>query len=280
MVTASLADGLVGLGPVRGDGTPRWLTSLARVGFAAKGFVYLLVAAFAVAAAFDASAPVGAQGALGRLREHPLGIVLLILIAVGIAAYAVWRLAAAVFNPERRGILRRIGYVITVVIYAGLAFEALRMVFGGSSSGGGGDEATSHWTARLMAQPFGSMLVALVGAGIVAYGAAQIHKAWKSDVARNLRLHVLRHEPRRAMIGIARAGIAARGIVFLLIGGFVVQAGLQADPSEARATAGALRTIEQQPWGPYLLTAVAIGLAAYGLYQFVRAKYQRIGAAH
>jgi Domain of Unknown Function (DUF1206) len=280
MVTASLADGLVGLGPVRGDGTPRWLASLARVGFAAKGFVYVLIAVFAAMAAFGSSVPTGSSGALGELRDEPLGFALLLLAAIGIAAYAAWRLASAVFNPERKGAIRRVGYVITVVIYAGLAVEAVRMAVGGATSGGSGDEAASHWTARLMAQPFGVILVALVGAGIALYGGYQIYKAWKSDVAKDLRLHTLRREPRKAVIATARAGLAARGIVFLVAGVFVVRAGLQADPSEARGTGGALRAIEQQPYGPYLLAAVALGLLAYGIYQFLRAKYQRVGAAH
>lgn len=279
MVTASLADGLVGLGPVRGDGTPRWLSGLARVGFAAKGVVYVLVAIFAIVAAFGAGVAEGSRGMLRELRGEPFGIALLLLIAIGIAAYALWRLAAAVFNPERKSVLRRIGYVFTVVIYAGLAIEAVRMAMG-TSSGGADDAAADHWTARLMAQPFGVILVALVGAGIVVYGGYQIYKAWKSALARDLRLHAVRREPKKAIIATARLGLAARGIVFLLIGGFVIHAGLSANPSEARATGGALRAIEQQPYGPYLLAAVAVGLLAYGLYQFVRAKYQRIGAAH
>lgn len=278
MTTASLADGLVGLGPVRGNGIPRWLTALARVGFAAKGFVYVLIGVFAAAAAFGSGAPTGSRGVLDALRGQPFGMVLLLLTAVGIAAYAVWRLAAAVFNPERKSALRRAGYVITVVIYAGLAIEAVRMALGWSRGGGG--DAASHWTARLMAQPFGVLLVGLVAAGIAAYGGYQIHKAWTSDVARDLRLGAMRRDPRHAVVAIARAGLAARGVVFLVVAGFLVQAALQADPSEARGMAGALRAIRHQPYGPYLLGAVAAGLLAYGLYQLVRAKYQRLGGAH
>lgn len=278
MVTASLADGLVGLGPVRGNGIPRWLTALARVGFAAKGFVYLLIALFAAAAAVGEGTPTGSRGVLDALRGQPFGVVLLLMTAAGIAAYAVWRLAAAVFNPERKSGVRRAGYVITVVIYAGLAIEAVRLALGWG--GGGGGDAASHWTARLMAQPFGVLLVGLVAAGIAAYGGFQIYKAWTSDVAKDLRLGALRREPRKAVIGVTRVGLAARGVVFLIVAGFLVQAALQADPSEARGMAGALRSIQQQPYGPYLLAATAVGLLAYAVYQLARAKYQRLGGAH
>jgi hypothetical protein len=276
MASTSLANGLVGLGRGRGQ-VPHWLTVVARLGFAAKGFVYTIIAILAAVAAAGSGAPEGSRGAISALKGQPFGYVLLLLIALGIASYAFWRLAAAIVNPEGKSALRRAGYLVTVVVYAGLTVEAVRLALGGRGSGGG-EDAPTHWTARLMAQPFGAWLVGAVAIGIAAYGAYQIYKAWKADVGDELRLNALGREPRRAVMVIARAGLAARGIVFLVIGGFLASAAMHADPSEARGMAGSLEAIQQQPYGPYLLAAVAVGLLAYGLYQFVRARYQRIGA--
>lgn len=255
---------------VQGAGTG--IELLARSGFAAKGAVYILVGGLAAAAAFSAGgSTTGSSGALATLADEGWGRLLLGLIALGLAGYVVWRAVSALMNPEHDGTGKRVFYGITAVIYAGLAFEASRMALNGG--GGGGDNGAAHWSAELMQQPFGQILLAVVGLGVGIYGLQQIWDAWRVDLDERLDLAALSRTARTWAMRFGRFGLAARGLVFSIIGGFVLVAALQADPSEARGIGGVLDMMQEYEW---LLGLVGLGLVAYGLYQLVRARYRRI----
>ena len=143
--------------------------------------------------------------------------------------------------------------------------------------GGGG--SPDDWTARLMAQPFGRWLVVIAGAVIVGAGLYQFYKAYKADFRDELNLGAMSGRVKTWTTRSGRLGYAARGVVFGVIGIFLVQAALQTDPDEARGLGGALNTLASQPFGPYLLGAVALGLVAYGIFMFVMARYRRIEPA-
>ncbi|MGH7504264.1 MAG: DUF1206 domain-containing protein, partial [Longimicrobiales bacterium] len=145
----------------------------------------------------------------------------------------------------------------------------------GGGSGGGGDRA-SHWTAEIMSQPFGIWLVGVAGAIAGASALYQIYRAWTVDIDERLAIVSLSQSAHRWVIGIGRAGIAARGVVLGIIGWFLINAALQSNPAEARGLGGALRALQDQPFGPYLLVAVAAGLVAYGFHQLVKARYRVI----
>jgi hypothetical protein len=124
-----------------------------------------------------------------------------------------------------------------------------------------------------MQQPFGRWMVGAVGLLIAGAGAAFVWKGWKGDVARALHLTAAQ---RRWAVPLGQAGHAARGVVFLIIGGFVVLAAIRAQSSEVRGLGGALQTLEQQSFGSLLLAAIAAGLFAFGAFGFVQALYRRI----
>ena len=146
-------------------------------------------------------------------------------------------------------------------------------------SGGGGGNGAQHWTARLMEQPFGRVLVGLVGAAIAGYGLYEIYTAFTSDLAKRLAVAGSAVATRNRVVAIGRMGTAARGVVFGIIGWLVIQAALRYDPSKAQGLEGALGTLRQAAYGPYLLVAVALGLVAYGVFQFVKARYRVIRPA-
>jgi hypothetical protein len=257
-------------------GHGEWFERLARLGFVAKGAVYILVGALAAAAAFGSGAAQGSEGALESLLSEPLGRVLLGVIALGLAGYATWRFASAVLNPENDGTAKRIVHFGTGIVHTGLAIAAARMALSGRSGGGDSDQRAVHWTAEVMARPLGGIAVAIAGALVAGYGLQQIYRGFTADLDDQLDLGRLGAGRAGWVVTIARTGLAARGVVFGLIGVFLIVAALQSDPAEARGLGGALRTLEQQPYGPWLLTLVALGLLAYGIYQLVRAKYRRI----
>lgn len=262
---------------------------LARMGYAAKGFVYVIVGGLSALAAFRLGGD-GAQGsraALGSLRDEPYGTALLIAVAVGIAGYVVWRLVQAVKDPEghgtdAKGLVVRAGMLVSAFVYGGLAVWVVRTLTGngstGGGGGGGGGDSADTWSAWLLQQPYGQWLLGAVGVILVGYGVVEWGRAYRSRFEKRMRTD-LDVGKRRVLRRVARTGLIARGIVFWIMGAFVVTAAVQSDPSEARGLEGALTTLGEQAYGPWLMGLVALGLVAYGLFQFAKAWYRRIGVA-
>ncbi len=260
-----------------------WVEALARLGYAAKGVVYIVVGILAAQAATSSGGSAeGSGGAFAAILRQPFGRILVGAIAIGLFGYALWRFVQAGLDPEgkgsdAKGIARRIGYAISGVIHVGLGLEAARGALRGASSAGGGESA-DHWTAMLMRQPFGAWLAAGVGLAIAAYGAYELYKAYTVELGKQLDLGRMDPNARAWAVRFSRFGLAARGVVFGVIGFLLVRAALQHDPADAVGLRGALRTLEQQSYGPWLLGAVGLGLVGYGIYELVKSKYRRVDA--
>jgi hypothetical protein len=256
-----------------------WVERLARLGYAAKGVVYGIVGLLAAQAAFGAGGrTTDTEGALQEIVRQPFGKVLLGVVAIGLLGYVLWRFVQAIKDPEHKGsnakgILKRIGYGITGVIYASLAFSAVRIILG---SGGGSSHSTQDWTALVLAQPFGQWLVGTVGVFIISLGFYQFYKAFSAKFRRELNLSQLSNTEEKWVIAISRFGLVARGVVFCVIGFFLIQAARLSEASKARGLGEALQVLAQQPYGPWLLGSVALGLVAYGIYMIIQARYRRI----
>ncbi len=256
-----------------------WVERLARLGYAAKGVVYGIVGLLAAQAAFGAGGKTtDTRGALQEIVAQPFGKFLLAVVALGLVGYVLWRFVQAIKDPENKGtdskgILQRIGYGISGVIYAGLAISAVRIILGAA---GGNSNSTQDWTARLLSQPFGQWLVGTVGAFIIGLGFYQFYKAFTAKFRKELNLTQLSDTEHKWVLGISGFGLAARGIVFCVIGFFLIQAARQSDASEARGLGEALQALAQQPYGPWVLGIVALGLVAYGIYMVIQARYRRI----
>ena len=261
-----------------------FVEKFACLGYAAKGVVYVLIGLLAVLAAAGTGSgdTTGARGAFHTIMHQPFGLVLLGIVALGLGCYAMWQFIRAVEDPENEGsdgkaIAKRIGYFISGIIHAALVVYAAHLISGSAASGGGDDASAQSWSATLMSYPAGRWMLGLIGLGVAIYGIKHLFDAYRAKLDRHLVLERMRSDDaRRWTRWISRFGIAARGIVFLLIGLFLMVAAYRTDPSEARGLGGALRALQQQPFGPWLLGAVALGLIAYGVYQFVCARYRRI----
>ncbi|TFZ04486.1 DUF1206 domain-containing protein [Ramlibacter rhizophilus] len=262
-----------------------WVRGLARAGFAAKGLVYVVIGALALQAALGRGGETtDSGGALRTILQQPYGWVLLAVIAIGLVGYASWRFVQAAMDPQgvghdAKGIAKRVGYAISGIIHAALALEAARLAFGFGPGGGGGDTGAQDWTAMVLAQPMGRWIIAAVGAAVVVVGLIQLVQAYRTDLPERLDLSRLGPTAREWVVRFGRMGMAARGIVFGLIGIFLVRAAMNYDPGQARGIGGALQSLHEQPYGPWLLGLVAIGLIAYGLFEGVQARYRRIEAA-
>ncbi len=260
-----------------------WVEPAARLGYAAKGAVYVIVGMLAAQAALGRGAVGDSSDAFGVVLRQPLGRVLLGLVALGLLGYAVWRIVSAVADTEgkgseAKGMVARAGYALSGAIHAWLAVEAGRLALGGGSggsggSGGGGGSGAEHWSARLMELPAGRWLLALAAAGIAAFGVYQLVRAFTGDVRKHLRLDELDASSQQWAVRVSRFGVAARGAVFLMVGWLVAQAALTRRAEQAGGTEDALRAFQSER-GPWVLGIVALGLVAYALYQFLNARYR------
>lgn len=257
-----------------------WVEKLARLGYASKGAVYAIIGGLAFAAAIGAGgATTDSNGAFQTILNQPFGTALLMLVGIGLVGYAAWRVIQAVVDADgkgndAKGLAVRAWQFSRGVVHAFIALGAIRLAMG--DSGGGGEDSTQHWTARMMGESWGIWLIALVGVGIGGYGIGQIVRGWTADLDRRLQLEGSAARHRTWVTRFGRYGLAARGVVFVIIGWFFVQAARQHDSSEARGIGGALRELAAAPLGPWVLGIVAIGLISYGLYEMVKSRYKRI----
>jgi hypothetical protein len=257
-----------------------WIELLARLGYTAKGIVYLLVAWLAAAAARGSrTVPSGKREAFVTVLARPLGEITLALIGLGLAGYVVWRLAEAIADVQHkgsdaRGLVVRGYYLLSAGVHVALVAAALRLLIGSSSASAGGDR-TPERTASLMEKPFGRWLVAVAGLLVLAAAGRQIQLAL-GGYRRKVRVARLPAAARRWVGPVVGFGLLARAVVFTIIGSFLLVAAWQAAPGRAKGLGGALRTVEGQPAGPWMLGIVAAGLAAYGVFQLLEARYRSI----
>lgn len=258
------------------DAAP-WVEKLARMGYAARGIVYVIVGIIAAQAAMGQRGVADQRGVFGEILQRPGGKFMLGLLAMGLVGFSVWRFVEAGLDPERDGAGKRALFALSGIVHVGLALSAARMALG-SPSGGGGDGSAS-WTGKALDAPGGRFLVAAAALGIAGYGVMQLVKAYKSKMDKRLDLSPLNPDARRWAVRASRAGLAARGVVFVVIGFFLLQAGLQENASQTRGLGGALDALHDTSYGPWLLGLVALGLVGYGVTQLLKARYRRITPA-
>jgi uncharacterized membrane protein len=257
------------------------MTKLARVGYTMRGVVYLLIGILAAQLAMGhGGKATDPQGALQTINAQPFGRVLLSIVTIGLFCFALWSLIQAIFDAEHKGkgakgIIARIGYAVTGISYGLLAFGALGTVVNGSS-GSNSTRSAQDGTAQLLQAPFGVALVILLGLIVFGLGAYCCYRAYSANFREHLVLYDLSARMSKGAIFLGRAGYAALGVVFMIVGAFLIVAALQHDPGSAKGLDSALQVVASQPFGPWLLGVVAIGLAAYGVYSFVEARYRRI----
>ena len=257
---------------------------LARTGYAAKGIVYIVIGALAArAAAGSGGGTTDQRGAIRTIGDGPFGTIALIVIGVGLLGYTAWRLIAAATDAEGDGddptdIGKRIASAGRGLVYGALGVTALRAIGRAGSGRTEGGQETRDWTARLLDLPLGVPLVVATGLGVIGYAGYQVYRASTDKVKKHLDLHEAGRSGATWIVRLGRFGIAARGVVFALIGSFLVKAGLDHDSSEAGGVAQSLDVLAGAPFGRIALGVVALGLVAYGAYQLATARYRRIRA--
>ncbi len=253
----------------------------ARVGYGARGFVYLSVGCLILLSAVDVVGDaVGTKGALDWLVLRPLGRLWVFLIGLGLAAFVLWRVLQSVFDADHEGVsghgLRtRMSQGFSGLSYAGLAFAAFSLLVRAPD----GDPAqegvvrSQEQAATVLSLPFGNWLLAGVGLMILGIGVSNVVKAWREDFTEYLAC-----SPRtcRRVAPLARAGHIARGLAYLPLAILVILAGLRSSARDVTSFGSALEAVERQPGGPWILMATALGFVAFGAFSFLEARFRRI----
>jgi hypothetical protein len=236
----------------------------ARLGFAASGLLHLLIAWVALQVAWTGTGQSADQnGALQTLAGSGVGRALLWVTVVGFAALGLWQITEAVARRDTGDRVKAAGKAVVDLV---LAWTALSVVRGTGGSGGGGGV-----TATLMSSTGGRVLIALVGLGVVAVGGYHVVKGWRRKF-----LEDLRESPGRWPVVAGRVGYVAKGLALVVVGGLLVLAGVNSNAAQAQGLDAALRTVAALPLGTALLTATALGFAAFGVYSFARARHARV----
>ena len=234
-----------------------------------NGVLHLLIGALALAVAFGGSESADQNGALGAVAANPGGVILLWVIVIGMFALALFQILTTVLvtGSDKDAWAERAKEGGKAVAYIAVGATALRFAIG--SGGGGGDEA-STLSARLLQTPGGVILLVAVALGVLAIGIYFIVKGAKKKFLDDIT------SSGRVTTTVGTAGYIAKGIAIAIVGFFFGVAAFTADPEAATGLDGALKSLTELPFGTVLLTIVAIGLVAFGVYCFARARFARL----
>ena len=259
----------------------KWVKALERFGYVARGVLFLIIGFLAFQA--SQNKPGGdltdQNGAMARLAAEPFGQILLGLMVLGLIGFAIWGLVRAIFDPlgrgsDRKGMIARLGYLISAVSYGALAIPFAQVVLGGGRGPTKSQtQTTQDITAQVLGNPLGAILIAAVGAAVILWALAQLYTAYTGKFAADFKTSEMSAQVKRGFMLAGRLGIAARAIVFALIGFFLIQAALHVDSKQAVGLDGALWKLTQEPQGALLLGAVALGLMFFGLYSILSARW-------
>jgi hypothetical protein len=254
------------------------LEVLTRAGFVGYGLLHLAVAWLALQIALGHTTEEGDQsGAFRVLLRQPFGRALLIAIAVGLAAMALWQLLeAAVGHQDERGkarVAERLASLGRTAVYAVLAWTAAQIVAGSSTSSANQQQ---NATAGVLAHPAGRLLVLLGGLAVIALGIGLAVYGARRMFVKRLRLARVTQPARQSAIRLGQVGYLAKGVAFAIAGVLLAKAALADSSARSRGLDGALRTLAGKSYGTLLLIVIAAGFAAFGLYCFFQSKYRKV----
>lgn len=252
-----------------------WAVPVMRAGYAGRSLVYLAVAGVSLWSIWQGGEAKGTAAALERLQGG-WGTAVVVLIAVGLFAYGVWRLIDSVWDLEAygsgaKGIAARAGMIVTGLIHLGLGGLALTVLMGSGKASGG----KSSYVSQFLSEPGGQTAVAVAGALTIGAGGYYIYKAWSESY----RDHLTANPATLHLNPALRAGLAAHGVVIAIIGILIVQAALTASSAPAGGIGSAFDWLHDKAYGRLLVTAICIGLLGFALFCMVNAIYRIVPKA-
>ena len=255
------------------------LENLARVGLIAYGVVHLLIAWLALQLAWGGGgASADQSGALATLAQQPFGKPLLWVLALGLVALALWQLGEVLRHraglrstgeAKKKATVKVVKSVAKAIMFLALAFLAFRYASGGGQSGSGQQQTVSG----VFAWPGGSFLLGIAALVIIGVGAYLVHKGVTKRFLKEIDTAQATASQQRTIERLGQVGYPAKGVAIALVGVLLGWAAITFDPAKATGLDGALRTVLDAPFGKWLLSLVALGIAAYGVFCFFRARF-------
>jgi Domain of Unknown Function (DUF1206) len=250
---------------------------LSRAGFVARATIYAVIGVLAIKLAVGSGGKTTDQsGALKTIAHQPFGEVLLILVAIGLAGYSLWRLSHAVLGHGREKSdsgFERVAALGSGIAYGIMCAIAVEILLG---SGGGTSGRTAKATAGVLGWPGGTWIVGIAGALFVGIALYQLYRGLAEDFLEDAKTNEMSPAVRRWYKAAAVFGHVARSVVFGLVGIFLIKAAIEFDPNKAVGLDGALAKLANQTYGPALLGVVAAGLVAFAVYSLADARYRKI----
>jgi hypothetical protein len=250
----------------------------ARTSFVARALVYALLAFLVIELARGHSGtPANQKGALQTVAHQPFGTVLLALVATGLAAYAIWALFRAVLGHGPEGTdsdFDRVSRAASAIVYIALCGLAIELLASGGSGGSNG--SPKRTTAGVLGWPAGPVLVGIAGAVLIGVALYQAYQGVTRKYLDDSKTEEMGPRMETWISVVGTIGYLARAAIFLLIGGLVIKAAADYNPNDAVGLDGALGRLEHEPYGPYLLGAVAAGFLAFAVFSLSEARYRRI----
>jgi Domain of Unknown Function (DUF1206) len=256
------------------------LEFLERLGYVVRGALYAVMGLLALKIVLSVAggATTDLTGSLVVLVSNPWGKFVLIVVAVGLAAYSLWGFTRAIYDPLHRGsdasgYMARLGFVTSALSYAAIVVFALQLLAG---SGATTSDSTQKTIASVLTHPAGGALTILIGLIVIGVALGQFLESYRATFARDLKGAEMSATTRDIAVKLGRFGMFARGVIFLIIGWFVVQAGIHHDPAQTQGFSGAFVFLLAQPFGRILLGIVALGFVALGLHSFACARWIKL----
>lgn len=257
---------------------PDWYRRFFRIGHLTKGIIYGIISGLVLATVFTVGGQVeGSRGVIGWIEEQTFGRILLGIVAVGIFFYAAWRFLKVFYDrggssDDKKDVVYRIAWFISGLLYVSLGVAAVRTLFqrGGGTSGGGNRQ---ELVQQIMQQSWGPVVVVLIGVAVAGVAIYQFRKGIKRTFLKQIGLEKASSTERTTIKRLGTAGLVARGVVFAIIGYFLIMAGITVDPQKFKGTADALQWLRDNPYGNILLGLAGAGLLAYAIYMIAKAKY-------
>jgi hypothetical protein len=251
-----------------------WLPRLARLGLFTRGMLHVIVGwlAFRIARG-DPGRRADQHGALETLVRQPLGRFLVLALGIGFLAYAAWRLVEAVLDPEDKGTLKRIGQALRAIFYSFLFMSAMQLALG---RGGGGGSETQDVTAKVLGWPGGRAIVIAAGLALVGQGLWNGWRGVTQSFEKDLKQYEMSRAERTWTARLGSFGHLARMVAYFACAFFLVRAAIRFEPQRGVGLDASLHELVAQPFGPWVLVVVAIGLVAFGVFQFALARYRQI----
>lgn len=254
-----------------------WFKKLTRFGYLIKALLYVFIGFLTIKLSLGIkNREIDSQGALEYIKNQTFGEPLLLVVAVGLTAYSTWRFIWVIKDFNKKAIktkkmFKRVFYVLNGLSYASIAYEAF--ILGVNSFGVNEGDIKKDWVIHVLELPFGRWLIGIIGSVVIGFGFYLFYYAIKAKFKKKLKVHKMKSTEKIWLVQITRVGIIAKGIVFVLIGCFMVQGAFEYDAEKIKNMNGIFWAIEDSIFGDTMLFLMGIGLISYAVYTLIQAKY-------